>query len=669
MGTLHECFFSAKLTGNQFKFVIDKVGYSGDRKNIDIAQLEIIQNGEDILTPIRSTEMNVSVIASEISSDDFYSDIDYQFTGILTQLTDGGIYAEKTIFRGFLQYSESSVPFNDLPNNINLTFTCGIGELQNIKLIDAFADEGYLIGDKISLSQIVLSCLKKMKHLVTEFNLYANFFSNDMLDRSSGVHDFMECVINTGLWDEETTAYECLETIMRSFQCSIHRSLGEFCITRAADKYLAFSPSQEMGTNIDSLGFRSNADKLPDAYRLGPNGDMRVLENDGIQTNVRAIKEVKNNFNYLYPSKTIFNLDLQELGTLRTSYSASGNTVYEYEATGFFPNPTLTVPTQMDYWIEVVEDSLGVEIERYLVVESNIGASIQDAVNTTGYYINKGDTVQININLRTFDNDTSGARTTFIYAVLDDPINTPDRSVNYGLTSGEIDGSWGNFGPSAIKVQYLNGEDSGEYKNISIETKGAPIDGYLSFVLGATDLGGGKTYYKDLKATVTARYNDSNKIIGQTSTRTFTEDRAQVIANDFQIDSVKKNAVSGALLTNDLSTNTSRRPGTPFLDYITLTSFFHRQELVEDLYLNELFTLDEARFRATKRWKVEATFEAKKIVSLLDYFKFSFYRDNLFLPVYINHDILNGTFHAEMQDIGYPDEVVINDYEYKLNYE
>jgi len=662
---LYQGYFTEPLTGNQFWLIIQKEGAIEANNAITILAANLDHNGDDILTPIRSTELNISVLNSGVTSDDFYSDEDFQFYAKFYQVRENGLYLRKLLFGGYLQYSESSTAFNDLPGPINLTFTCGVGELKNTLLSTAFEESGYgFSGIKISLSKIIQACLVQTKQPSNDLQVYANFFCNEMLDSSYGPHDFLECNIHTGVWNESTTVYDCLNDIMSSFKCSLSLINGIWTVNSIADNYLTFTPSQAQGTLIDHLGVRTDANDLRAALTIGKGGDMLFVNADAFQSNVRAVKTIESSFGYVYPEVPIYNLDLKILGTLRNSYLVSGDTFSEYEATGFYASGLYG--SDVDFWIEVVTDSDNFEKDRYLVIKSTIGA-VQDAVYSSAYYINKGDTVKFNYQVRTKDSRVSGARTNVFYGIIDNPNSAVDNKVNYNSALA-ADGTWTATG--SILKNYSDGEDSAIWSSIDVDATNAPNDGYLKILIGQFDSIGQQTYWKGLSVQITAQNTNSTKITGQKNTRTFTEERQQTMLDQTVIANSIRNAVSGSLLTDALSTHTSYTPGTPSTDFRTLTKKWHRHNFsLEEMQLGELLTGFMASYYGKKRHRIEATIQSKYIISFLDKFTINHFRNNIFVPISIKHNLTKGICSIIIQDIGNKDEVITNDYKFELEYE
>lgn len=661
-GVKYECFFTSQITGNEFKLVIIQDPFVGVKSEIKLSDISLKFNGENLLSPIRSTELNISVLGKSL--EDFYCDSNYEFKAELYQITSDGVYSRNLIFSGFLEYSENQKSFNDIETDVNLTFICGLGTLQNIKLKDALYAQSFDIGDKLPLSSILLSCVKATRQFSNELNAYINIFSNLMLDRVGGsVHDAFECYIDTKIWDKETTAYQCIEDICSSFNGFIYLRNSQWTFIRPGELYL-YNDGAVEGSRIFISGTRLAASVLSAPDVIGK--DLYSLENDATQSIVRSFKSIKKTFTYTYPEVPIYNLDLKILGTFRTSYTSSGNTIKEYQAPGFFPNPLLSYPADLDYWIEVVVDSEGLESERYLVIKYLPGAA-SDAVFSSAYYINKDDIVNFSFEFRTKDSITSGSRTIIFNGIIDNPLAASDYKVNYRDAGGLADGTWELTG--SIAFYYSPGQDSAEWSSVSVTSKAAPTNGYVKVALSQNDFSGGQTYWKALNVNLSAGNKNSTRILSQTHFVETALDRVQTVERTCVFDDTLRNIVNGTLLTNVRSTNSSITVGTPNFDYRTKTQYWHRRDFGETLRLNEFLCKEEFKLTGNPRNEIQGTFEAKKIYTLSDSFKFKVFGDEIYFPISIEHNVIRGTFNARLRSIGKYSEVVTSSYELNIDYE
>lgn len=255
----------------------------------------------------------------------------------------------------------------------------------------------------------------------------------------------------------------------------------------------------------------------------------------GLQQRIsRPFKYTKETFNYRQPVEVLKNFNLQQTGKLlNTSTTGSGTslqTTEEYEAlwwlTPVIPGGSTITAV---YFIRVIKDYLGNELERYLV---NVD-SVSGGIMSSPIEANAGDIFDFSVTTKT---DISQA---------------PPRSIGCWiiLTDGVSTTYFKNLGWDVISNPFIitTSSDTNEWQSIDISSGSFPIpfDGLLYFYLAPN--GTSESYYKDIRLDYQYLINQSTKIIGHTHTSDQRTNTKNIDEREIFLDVSPRNSIAGTL--------------------------------------------------------------------------------------------------------------------------
>lgn len=301
----------------------------------------------------------------------------------------------------------------------------------------------------------------------------------------------------------------------------------------------------------------------------------------GLQQRIsRAFKFTKETFNYRQPDELLRNANLQQLGTLITTYTVGSNTVSEY----LMPWWTIIAGSYSgtpSYFIRVVVDNLGNEIERYAVLENG---SIESYVIQAA----EGDRFTYSFTVETTHSQPGNV--TIIFQIKDyDGTQTKYLDEN---------GSWP--GTVGFNINVLPGDNTNQSHSFDISGV-IPFDGVLTVSLMDFDQSGGstagETRYRDIRMEYTPMINQSTKIIGQTHT----SDQQLTIKNnnerEISIDTSPRNSIAGTLFLDSTTGVLQDRCGQ-----------WKRKPRTESKNLGEITTSENLFLRRVSRTLLEGSF-------------------------------------------------------------
>jgi len=441
-----------------------------------------------------------------------------------------------------------------------------------------------------SLNAIIKSCLLSTG-LLLDTRIFANI--NEETQSAAG------CFLDQTLIDPQTfnggsswdNCYEVLTKVLDRFHLTLLQAKGKWNLVRWDEaRYYDYDVP---GFTYDPAFTSQPAQNLDESsiifggfpkYQIGI-GEDSVAETGLMQTITRPFKFTKETFNYKQPAQLLRNFDLQQLGNLRTTYTTGSGptlqTISEYAApwwyyTNAYPSAA-GVNGPADFFIRVIQDSLGNEIERYMVV-------LHNDIHSYQFEAGLGDIIKFSFRSKT----TAGFSSLNIFIKLTDGTNTVFANEPGGLPS------WDTTTGFTVAVDVT----AGEWFSVETETRPLPFDGLVTVYLRAWSIAGsGENLYQDMRIEYIPMINQSSKIIGQTHTSNQNLTIKNTDEKEISIDSAPRNAIAGALFLNSLTGLLQTRCGQ------WLRSYAAGQK-----NLGEITTFENLFLRRIPRTLLEGTF-------------------------------------------------------------
>lgn len=371
---------------------------------------------------------------------------------------------------------------------------------------------------------------------------------------------FLDTVVNPETFLVNDTDYDSCNSILTKildrFNCTLFQSMGVWNIVRWDE--LRYYANRIPGRSYNSDFAQTGTVQLPTPFTAGLN--QNTYPETGLLNRVfRPYKYDKETFNYHQPALLLKNYNLQQLGNLLRTYTTGSGTTLQTTREYTFPwwtweNNFPTSGTPADFFIRVVSDYLGNELERYAVVKNN-------SIHSYKVEANAGDYFKFSFSYRTADSQPGAVTNVFIVHLTDGTRNRYVREPNR-VSTDYIEQGWG--GGPGWRYNILSGDNSNVWHSVEIESQQIPFDGLLYFYLLKADNSGADagTFYKDIRLEYIPLINQSTKIIGHTHTNT----QDLVIKNkedvEIFIDSSPRNSIAGTLflpsLTGLLQTRTTK---------------------------------------------------------------------------------------------------------------
>lgn len=387
---------------------------------------------------------------------------------------------------------------------------------------------------------------------------------------------------NGSQWDD---CYTVLEKILSRFDCTLFQALGRWNIIRwdelrdfnyAVPGFLYNSEMvfQSLIFLDDSGGGFGGWDK----FLIGLNENTQA--ETGLQQRIsRPFKFTEETFNYRQPEELLRNGNLQQLGTFRTSYAYLTYTVFEYEFPWWITIPESVVGPS-DYCIAVVQDALGNEVDRFIIIKV-VG------IQAFGVSAATGDRFTFTFTFLTPDSQPGNLNLNFGIKIYD------------GVQTDWMDESGDWVGTGAAYTYNIPSGDNTNIKH-TVEISGTvPYDGLLYFQLIDADQAGtdNGTFYKDLRLEYIPLVNQSTKIIGHTHN----SNQELIIKNkserEIPIDVSPRNSIAGTLFL-DSTTGVLQDRATQW----------KRKPRVEEKNLGEITTSENLFLRRVSRTLLEGSF-------------------------------------------------------------
>lgn len=444
--------------------------------------------------------------------------------------------------------------------------------------------------------------------------------------------------------NEFDNCYSVIESILKRFNISLFQSLGLWHFVRWDDAKGVALTGYAYDANFIYFGQQT----LPTSLEFGFNEDTAPLF--GLTKYFyRPLEFVSEKFIYKQPGLLLKNSDLQSLGTLLRTITIGPNEIYkEYVATDW-EDYYQSAPIS-ERFIRVVEDNLGNEITRYLVIR---GATFdtQRSVQGKAVEVSKGDKVTFSFRTKT-NISQPGTVSLQFKVVLFDGINL--RNVDELPLDN---GNWIN--PGAYLYIVPSGDNTNVWQSVTIKSSQIPFDGLLYCYLAQNtqtpqDVSK-ETYYIDISLKIEQFINDTSIIKGHLHK----DIQPLVIKNikelDIAIDDSPRNTIAGTLFA-------------PLYNGLVQVrcNDWNRIGNIGNEKLGQITTVDELQYRSITRHKLEGSFDGIKVgstnITMLNSFNYTLFPTKMFvfgnLEFDYRNNIINNATGWELYDT---DEVNIAD--------
>lgn len=448
--------------------------------------------------------------------------------------------------------------------------------------------------EKITLLSVVKRCLS-----ATGLELNTRIFSNinEITTAENTVRFFEQTLIDPQTFyegDKYDDCYTVLEKLFTRYNCTLFQAKGTWNIIRWPEiRYYDFNvPGTEYDPDFLTLGNAHLNGRITDGetvifagypkFIIGVD-EHTVAETGLLQRITRPFQFTKETFNYRQPDELLRNGNLQQLGSQITTYTEGEGedlrTITEYNAPWWYytdASPTSSgVNGPAEYFIRVVQDNLGNEIERYMVVKNNDVHSYQIEVNA-------GDIIRFSFGVKTTDNFS----TIIVYLRLTD-------GTNIVFANEDPADPW----RTTVGYNASTSIEPGQWSGVEAETKPIPFDGLLTVYLRALSSdGNGENCYNDIRLEVITSINASTKIIGHTHTSEQNPNTKNNDEHEIFVDNTQRNSIAGTLYLNELNGLLQKR-----------CNLWKRATYTEQKRLGEIITQENLFIRKEARMILEGT--------------------------------------------------------------
>jgi len=608
---------------------------------------------DDIRAPIAGFGGTLSIINSgPIPLTSFYSVNDDEWQVIFYQGSNVlGVF--------YVIQDDSNELMVDFAHDITIQYNDNLGLLKDV----AFNKNTTVITDyyaRNSLAACIHQCLKNTNlSLVT--NVFVNMWENRMSEADSlfpQTYIDLQTFISGEVF---MSCYDVLTRILDRFNCSLFQAGGTWNIVRwdelrgltTIHSFIYNSDWVLTGSGLLDTPFVASANipgaTVPDSV---PEFGLR-------RQGIRPFLFDKETFNYVQPKYLLKNYDLQTLGALIRTYVVDVRTFSEYVAIGWLGGWTTNTAER---FIRVVTDTLGNELDRYLVVRNTTTDSARSVLGTP-FEVSKGDKVKFSFSVRT--NISQGGSLTIIFALG----LYNGTTVRYVDENPAGNGAWiPNIG---FNYTYPSGDNTDIIHSVEIPSGQIPFDGliypYLAEVTQGTQNSSKETHYKDIRMEYTPYINDSTKIIGHIHKDIQTDPAAADTKNNEDItvfmDDSPRNSIQGTLFLSTFTGLIQNR-----------TALWHRAGYTEALKIGQIMTTETLQWRSIPRTKLEGDFrglvQSNIHLSRLTVLKFTYLNPLRFIFGILEYNYRENKWHCTAWELtGQNDEPAVpNDYTFTYIY-
>lgn len=564
------------------------------------------------------------------SIDKFYSEDDEY---ILVRF----YYKDSLYFTGFVLQDECADAFVDYQHFIKVTITDNLGLLNDIDFATACGDTDP--NQKFTIAEYLKICLNATG-LGLPIQIFANIYETTTETREDDeaatfadqTRLYSGCFLDSGgKWQ---SCFEVLSAILKAFGCIVCQRQGAWVVYRWGELQTLDNTAYP-GTQFNSDLTGKTVISLTNTPVIISESRNRLIGGAStIRTITRPYEFTKETFNYHQPAELIKNLALLQIGNLRTTTTEVRDgetiTIRKYDAPYWYLDQVEAGVAANDYWIIVETDSRGVEVNRFLVTNTDFGNSIDYVTVSSGVYVNKGDKITVGLSMRSPDYPGSGT-----YAFYVSIYNGSQRYWLNRNNSGYEDGEWVlNFQVSVRSDFYPNGTAFQDWHIWDVESLQIPIDGWLNIRVGIMSDDGDDTHWKDFRFEYQSYINESTKIEGHTHTQTQNLPTGQTIKNNNEtdrfVDDSPRNMIAGTLLTDELTTfsqgNVDVWYPNPASDYVTKTQRWQTAD-GNERRLGETTTNELKQLYSQLRYKMDCTFIFDDYMDILTTFQIAYLGD------------------------------------------
>lgn len=594
----------------------------------NVLTLRSTAGDETKLTYIIGTEALIAIQVSEnleVSINDLIAQHDNDIRVTVYKDKD----YTKAIFQGFIVVEDNNQPFLDPPFVLQVRALDGLGLLKGVDLVDLNTQP--FVGS-LSIIQWIAQILYKTDQTLN-IRTYFNIFNGSYLESISPlVETQLNAIAFLKAENPPTTdpsvdinalnqddCYTALEKICRNFRCRLFQEDGVWNLVSLYEylnpqgySYFEFQLLTPV-SGLVPVSQVATGNNFSYDVPLGKNEIIHPVQNDGLQFLKIATKWEKLTFTYNQAQNKICNQDLQNVTQAQrnTSYDqvissaiidpsiqpvVNLNTI-GYEAYCWTHNDAVNTTGGLDAsvsppltplnrgYIRVVNDALGYEIERFLVIESRSGYT--SFFKASQFLLDVNDVLQISVSFRTKSGISGSGLFGFPYAIV--LLQGTDGSY-WALSCAEgpglsnpaanqatwvsVNSSWQNaFGNTPICQWALLPSDSTfNWQSAtagSLVTGGSlakvPVSGTVYFHLLCALPSGNETWYKTLNVNILSFLNGSyQQLKGDYNYVASNNNIKQTDDENVEISDSPKRYFKGALLQIDgksLSTTSWHRKG------------------------------------------------------------------------------------------------------------
>lgn len=415
-------------------------------------------SGEDKLTPIRGQKATIQFYSTDtVNLVTFCEGDDNRF------LVDAYFPATgKRIFKGYLVQDELSEAFQPRPNAVTLIAGDGLGLLKDEALTDTDGDtpRGYF-----TIMQYIAWCLQKTGlelPIYVANNIKAEHNTTDIFYRSCSLW-------SKSFEDEIGTCEDCysvLEKILGE-DCYLTQYNGAWYIIRVDEVQSEDIILHEFSYDGTYIGQSSHDLNL----FIGGGESMYFINEDATVQLARAVKHVKETYEYQFPQEIIDNMDFDR-GDLISSSGDDYRYSIEDWTWGRWRHDNTSIPASgQPYTYRNIVD--GYEKERYIVLPD--AESLPNAMlRSNAIPIGEKDRGTVRVDFREITTLTS-TDTSVLGLLL-----VGESGQNYAWsTTFWLRVISGTNSMAADQFRYATVDQIGEWQNMSIDFSAAPESGML----------------------------------------------------------------------------------------------------------------------------------------------------------------------------------------------
>jgi hypothetical protein len=377
---------------------------------------QTVDNSEDKFTVIKSKSCRLRVFTNnDVNAMTFAGGGDNQYKVEIAVGTDTEI-----VFTGWLSISDLGQTFQPDPNVLELIATDGIAFLRDLPLTD---DEGRNLTGPHPLIKYISWCLEKTGlelPIWVEMNLLEVSATYDV----PADHFYNMLYLNAQTFEtsigELENCYSVLEKLLKEF-CDISQQKNVWFIRSTDEAGYAIKRVCKFDYTGEPIAF--DAPFL--VKDIGAEYDMAFMNDDARLSLQRPYKAVKHTFDYEYPLETPINNDFERGEFMMNlpdetidgiTYTVKAYYVDDWTAYGNYPNSP-SVPAFIPY-IKKYFNDLDYESFRYFVIPYYNTLNVNDNVQSSAIYVQKGDKIDFTIDWKTTAPLPSGPAVPIKLAIL-----------------------------------------------------------------------------------------------------------------------------------------------------------------------------------------------------------------------------------------------------------